>query len=161
MCSKLLLPPDLQAQNKKAEREREAERKREAERWQQMEDRIRGYEKAEKEWEAERERAAEKLQKMENRARRCEEKVLRRRKRLDEGKQQSHSEVRSSTACALICGINRGVSNRFASHPQGGHYGGGFQQQDTRSNWAADILPMLGTVLVVALLAARFVLLRQ
>ena len=102
VCSKLLLPPDLQAQKQKAEQEREAERKRAAERRQQMEDRIRGYEKAEKEWEAERERAAEKLQKMENRARRCEEEALQLRRRLwpDEGKQQSHSEVWSSTVCA-------------------------------------------------------------
>ncbi|XP_052530392.1 guanylate-binding protein 1-like [Tympanuchus pallidicinctus] len=123
---------DLQAQNEKAEQEREAERKREAERLRRMEDRIRGYEKAEKEREAERERAAEKLQKMGNWARRFEEKVLRRRKRLDEGKQKFHFE--------------------------GGHRRGGFQQQDTRRNWAAAIVPVLGTALVVAIFALRLVL---
>uniref|UniRef100_A0A803YRH5 GB1/RHD3-type G domain-containing protein n=1 Tax=Meleagris gallopavo TaxID=9103 RepID=A0A803YRH5_MELGA len=115
---------DLQDRNEKAEQEREAERGREAERLRQMEDWIRGYEKAEKEWEAERERAAEQLRKMENRARRSEEEALQLRKRLwqDEEKEKSHS--------------------------QGGHCGGGSQQQDTRSNRAFLIeIAVLATIL--------------
>lgn len=123
-----------------------------------MEDWIRGYEKAEKEWEAERERAAEQLRKMENRARRSAEEALRLRKRADEERKKSHFQVWSSTVRAQICSISRGVPTSSSSHPQGGHSGGGFQQQNTRRNWSAAVVPVLGTALVLAFLALRVVL---